>query len=74
MVGMGYPSGNNPRSVLTPLDPEDPELDPEDPEDREDRAKLYANHVWGAFASTTSIIATTGGQSPDDDEGDNDGE
>lgn len=48
--------------------------DPEDPEDREDRAKLYANHVWGAFASTTSIIAATGGQSPDDDEGDNDGE
>jgi hypothetical protein len=48
--------------------------DPEDPEDREDRAKLYANHVWGAFESTTSIIAATGGQSPDDEEGENDGE
>jgi len=44
------------------------------PKDKEYRAKLYANHVWGAFASTTSIIAATGGQSPDDDEGDNDGE
>jgi hypothetical protein len=47
---------------------------PEDPEDREDRAKLYADHVWGAFGNTTSIIAATGGESPNDDEGDSDGE
>jgi hypothetical protein len=44
------------------------------PKDLDGRAKLYADHVWGAFASTTSIIAATGGQSPDEDEGDNDGE
>lgn len=44
------------------------------PKDPDGRAKLYADHVWSAFASTTAIIAATGGQSPDDDEGDNDGE
>ena len=42
------------------------------PKDPEGRAKLYANHVWGAFESTTTVIAATGGQSPDDGEGDND--
>jgi hypothetical protein len=44
------------------------------PKDPDGRAKLYADHVWSAFASTTTIIAATGGQSPDDDEGGNDGE
>ena len=44
------------------------------PKDPDGRAKLYADHVWSAFASTTAIIAATGGQSPDDDEGDSNGE
>ena len=31
------------------------------------RAELYANYVWGAFESTTTIISATGGESSDDD-------
>ena len=44
------------------------------PKETECRAKLYANHVWGAFESTTTTIAASGGESPDDEDGDNDGE
>jgi hypothetical protein len=44
------------------------------PKDPEGRAKLYADHVWSAFESTTTVISATGGESPDDEEGDGDGE
>jgi exodeoxyribonuclease V gamma subunit len=44
------------------------------PKESEGRAKLYADHVWSAFESTTTVISATGGESPDDEEGDGDGE
>lgn len=41
------------------------------PKDPEGRAELYANYVWGAFESTTTVISATGGETSDDDgEGD----
>lgn len=43
------------------------------PKDPEGRAELYANYVWGAFESTTTVINAIGGETSDDD-GDNDGE
>jgi exodeoxyribonuclease V gamma subunit len=41
------------------------------PKDPEGRAELYANYVWGAFGSTTTVISAIGGESSDDD-GDDD--
>jgi hypothetical protein len=35
--------------------------------DPEGRAELYANYVWGAFESTTTVISATGGESSEDD-------
>lgn len=43
------------------------------PNEPQGRAELYADFVWGAFESTTTVIGATGGDS-DDEEGDNDGE
>ena len=37
------------------------------PKDPEGRAGLYANYVWGAFESTTTVISATGGESSEDD-------
>jgi exodeoxyribonuclease V gamma subunit len=37
------------------------------PKDSEGRAELYANYVWGAFESTTTVISATGGESSEDD-------
>jgi hypothetical protein len=37
------------------------------PKDPEGRAELYANYVWGAFESTTTVINAIGGEDSDDD-------
>jgi exonuclease V gamma subunit len=37
------------------------------PSEPQGRAELYADFVWGAFASTTTVISATGGESSDDD-------
>jgi hypothetical protein len=43
------------------------------PKEPQGRAELYATHVWGTYASTTTVIGATGGDSGDE-EGNNDGE
>jgi hypothetical protein len=37
------------------------------PSEPQGRAELYADFVWGAFESTTTVISATGGESSDDD-------